>query len=114
MAKNPRIAGFTTNTTLMRKAGVSDYVAFAKQVLAHIADRPVSFRWCQICKSSVPRKICTSQATRAHEHSRRAPSSDWLRQHICRAATSATVICGYTRFGTRYEVIRGLKRLPLP
>jgi len=43
MAKNPRIAGFTTNTTLMRKAGVSDYVAFAKQVLAHVADRPISF-----------------------------------------------------------------------
>jgi hypothetical protein len=34
-------------------------------------------------------------------------------QHICRVATSATVICDCTRFGTRYEVIRGLKRLPL-
>lgn len=42
-AKNPKIAGFTTNTTLMRKAGVSDYTGFAKQVLAHVTDRPVSF-----------------------------------------------------------------------
>jgi transaldolase len=43
MAKNPKIAGFTTNPTLMRKAGISDYVAFAQQVLEHIKDRPISF-----------------------------------------------------------------------
>jgi transaldolase len=40
---NPRIKGFTTNPTLMRKAGISDYEAFARQVLTKIADRPVSF-----------------------------------------------------------------------
>ncbi len=43
MAKNPLVAGFTTNPTLMRKAGVSDYGAFAKQVLDAIRDRPISF-----------------------------------------------------------------------
>jgi transaldolase len=43
MAKNPLISGFTTNPTLMRKAGVADYVAFAHQVLEHIKDRPISF-----------------------------------------------------------------------
>jgi transaldolase len=43
MAKNPLVAGFTTNPTLMRKAGVADYVAFAKQVLDAIRDRPISF-----------------------------------------------------------------------
>jgi transaldolase len=43
MSKNPVIKGFTTNPTLMRKAGVSDYEAFARKVLAAIADRPVSF-----------------------------------------------------------------------
>ena len=43
MARNPVIKGFTTNPTLMRKAGVSDYEAFARQVLAAIPDRPVSF-----------------------------------------------------------------------
>ena len=35
--------GFTTNPTLMRKAGVTDYRAFAKEVLAAIPDRPISF-----------------------------------------------------------------------
>jgi len=42
-AKDPRIQGFTTNPTLMRKAGVSDYRAFAREVLAAITDKPVSF-----------------------------------------------------------------------
>ena len=42
-AKNPRIAGFTTNPTLMRKANVADYRAFALDVLRAVPDRPVSF-----------------------------------------------------------------------
>ena len=40
---NPQIAGFTTNPTLMRKAGVEDYEGFARKVLDHITDRPISF-----------------------------------------------------------------------
>ena len=43
MAANPLIKGFTTNPTLMRKAGVADYKAFARDVLRAIPDRPVSF-----------------------------------------------------------------------
>ena len=43
LAENPRIAGFTTNPTLMRKAGVADYRAFAHEVLAAIKDKPISF-----------------------------------------------------------------------
>src|SRR5439155_11574337 len=42
-ARDPRIAGFTTNPTLMRKAGVADYRAFARDVLAAIRDKPISF-----------------------------------------------------------------------
>ena len=43
MYGKPFIRGFTTNPTLMRKAGVSDYRAFAREVLAAIPDRPISF-----------------------------------------------------------------------
>ena len=43
MYKNPRIDGFTTNPTLMRKAGITDYVTFAKEILDEISDKPVSF-----------------------------------------------------------------------
>jgi transaldolase len=43
MAQLPYIAGFTTNPTLMRKAGIADYRGFARDVLAAIPDRPISF-----------------------------------------------------------------------
>jgi len=43
MAANPAIKGFTTNPTLMRKAGVSDYKAFALQALQVVRGRPISF-----------------------------------------------------------------------
>ena len=42
MAKNPLIKGFTTNPTLMRKAGIQDYKAFAQDVLLNIPNLPVS------------------------------------------------------------------------
>ena len=43
LVKNPIIKGFTTNPTLMRKSGIEDYAAFAKEVLAAIPNHPVSF-----------------------------------------------------------------------
>lgn len=43
MYGKPWIKGFTTNPTLMRKAGLTDYAAFAKDIVAAIPDRPLSF-----------------------------------------------------------------------
>jgi len=43
LADQPGIAGFTTNPTLMRRSGVTDYEGFARKLLEHISDRPVSF-----------------------------------------------------------------------
>ncbi len=43
MYSKPHIKGLTTNPTLMRKAGISDYRAFAKDILQAIPDRPISF-----------------------------------------------------------------------
>jgi transaldolase len=43
MHARPYIKGFTTNPTLMRKAGIADYQAFAKDILQVIRDRPISF-----------------------------------------------------------------------
>lgn len=40
--RNPRIAGFTTNPTLMRKSGISDYEKFSRQLLERVTDRPIS------------------------------------------------------------------------
>jgi transaldolase len=43
MASKPLIAGLTTNPTLMRKAGITDYRGFAREVVAAIPDKPISF-----------------------------------------------------------------------
>jgi transaldolase len=43
LADNPWIRGFTTNPTLMRKAGITDYQAFGKSLAGAIPDRPFSF-----------------------------------------------------------------------
>ena len=43
MARKPYIAGLTTNPTLMRKAGIVDYRAFAQEIVSAIPDRPISF-----------------------------------------------------------------------
>jgi transaldolase len=43
MYKLPYIKGFTTNPTLMRKAGIKDYRAFAREMVKLIPDRPISF-----------------------------------------------------------------------
>ena len=43
MYQKPYIQGFTTNPTLMKKVGISDYEAFAHDILQAIPDRPISF-----------------------------------------------------------------------
>src|SRR6202035_4565065 len=43
MYAKPYIKGLTTNPTLMRKAGIADYRAFARDILASIKDKPLSF-----------------------------------------------------------------------
>lgn len=43
LAARRDIAGFTTNPTLMRQSGVSDYEGFARKVLERVTDRPISF-----------------------------------------------------------------------
>jgi transaldolase len=40
---NPLIKGLTTNPTLMRKAGITDYEAYAKDILQSVTDKPISF-----------------------------------------------------------------------
>lgn len=43
MYRKPFVKGFTTNPTLMRKAGINDYRGFAREILWAIPDRPISF-----------------------------------------------------------------------
>ena len=43
MYSNPLISGFTTNPTLMKKAGIRNYKEFALDILSQIKDKPISF-----------------------------------------------------------------------
>jgi len=43
LAKNPQIRGFTTNPTLMKQSGISDYMKFVREVLEIIEGLPISF-----------------------------------------------------------------------
>lgn len=43
MYAKPYIKGLTTNPTLMKKVGITDYAAFCKDILKHVKDKPLSF-----------------------------------------------------------------------
>src|SRR5712691_5346276 len=43
MARQPWIRGFTTNPSLLKKAGVSDYEVYARDLVAAVPDRHISF-----------------------------------------------------------------------
>jgi transaldolase len=43
MYDKPYIKGLTTNPTLMKKVGITDYRAFCKDILSHVKDKPLSF-----------------------------------------------------------------------
>jgi transaldolase len=43
LAAEPYVEGFTTNPTLMRSSGVTDYRSFAQELLALVTDKPISF-----------------------------------------------------------------------
>lgn len=43
MYAKPYIKGLTTNPTLMKKVGITDYAAFCKDILTHVKDKPLSF-----------------------------------------------------------------------
>src|SRR5689334_16898938 len=59
MAKLPYVRGFTTNPTLLRKAGVADYETFAPDLLSKITDLPVSF---EVFADDLPTMIAQGRA----------------------------------------------------
>jgi transaldolase len=59
MAKNPWIAGFTTNPSLLKKAGVTDYAAYARDLLAAVPDRPISF---EVFSDDIPEMVAQGRA----------------------------------------------------
>jgi len=54
MAKQPWIAGFTTNPSLLKKAGVSNYEAYARDLVAAVPDRHISF---EVFSDDIPEMV---------------------------------------------------------
>lgn len=58
MAKLPWIAGFTTNPSLLKSAGISDYAAFGRDVVAAVPDRHISF---EVFSDDIPEMIAQAR-----------------------------------------------------
>lgn len=54
MAKQPWIRGFTTNPSLLKKAGVSDYAAYGRDLVASVPDRHISF---EVFSDDIPEMV---------------------------------------------------------
>ena len=58
MAKQPWIAGFTTNPSLMKKAGVSEYELYARDLVAAVPDRHISF---EVFSDDIPEMVAQAR-----------------------------------------------------
>jgi transaldolase len=54
MAKQPWIKGFTTNPSLLKKAGVRDYAAYGRDLVAAVPDRHISF---EVFSDDIPEMV---------------------------------------------------------
>lgn len=62
MAKHTWIAGFTTNPSLLKKAGVSDYAAYARDLVAAVPDRHISF---EVFSDDIPEMVAQARVIAA-------------------------------------------------
>src|SRR5829696_8158972 len=58
MAKKPWIAGFTTNPSLLKKAGVSDYESYGRELVAAVPDRHISF---EVFSDDIPEMVAQAR-----------------------------------------------------
>jgi transaldolase len=58
MAKQPWIAGFTTNPSLLKKAGVSDYAGYARDLVTAVPDRHISF---EVFSDDIPEMVAQAR-----------------------------------------------------
>jgi transaldolase len=58
MAAKPWIKGFTTNPSLLKKAGVSDYAAYARDLVAAVPDRHISF---EVFSDDIPEMVAQAR-----------------------------------------------------
>ena len=79
MAKQPWIAGFTTNPSLLKKAGVKDYEAYGRDLVAAVPDRHISF---EVFSDDIPEMVAQGRviATWGKNVSRQAAGDEHARR----------------------------------
>ena len=97
LAAQPHIAGLTTNPTLMRKAGITDYRAFALSVLSEIKEKPISFEVFSDDFREMERQA-HEIASWGHNVFVKIPVTN------TRAESSAKLICRLARAGVKQNV----------
>src|SRR4051812_12149836 len=65
MAKQPWIKGFTTNPSLLKKAGVRDYAAYARDLVAAVPDRHISF---EVFSDDIPEMVAQANVITTGGH----------------------------------------------
>ena len=90
MAKNRWIAGFTTNPSLLKKAGVKDYEAYGREVVAAVPDRHISF---EVFSDDIPEMVAQARLI-----------SSWGKNVYTKLPVSNT------RGETLYEAVKSLAR----
>src|SRR5712671_245475 len=90
MAKQSWIAGFTTNPSLLKKAGVSDYSAFGRDLVAAVPDRHISF---EVFSDDIPEMVAQARVITA-----------WGKNVFVKLPVTTT------RGAPLYEAVRALSR----
>ncbi len=90
MAKQSWIAGFTTNPSLLKKAGVSDYSAFGRDLVAAVPDRHISF---EVFSDDIPEMIAQARVI-----------TGWGKNVFVKLPVTTT------RGETLYDAVRSLSR----
>src|SRR6187455_278447 len=85
MARQPWIAGFTTNPSLLKKAGVSDYEAFGRDLVAAVPDRHLSF---EVFSDDIPEMVAQARAISSWGANvyAKLPVTTTKREHLYEAA----------------------------
>jgi len=108
MAKLPHVKGFTTNPTLMRKAGVADYEAFARNLLEQVKHHPISF---EVFADDLPSMIAqgrtiASWGTNINVKIPVTTTKGAFAGPVIRALSDAGVIVNVTAIMTEQQVAR--------
>src|SRR6267142_6892051 len=90
MAAKPWIKGFTTNPSLLKKAGVSDYAAYARDLVAAVPDRHISF---EVFSDDIPEMVAQGRVI-----------ASWGRNVFVKLPVSTT------RGEPLFEAVRSLSR----